>query len=460
MRTLLAFILAGLAGLNSATVDLSGHLPTLSASSEGGPRVLALLESNSLKETHSLFFSALSDLGFTLTFRVADDANIAIKKYGAYLYDHIILFSPSVEEFGGSLTVDQLVDFVDAGGNVLVAASDQTGDILREIAAESGFEADEEGAAVIDHLNFDVELDAAAGGKHTTVLADPANLIKSEEIVGKSGAKGAAPILYRGTGLIVDRQNPHVLEILTASSAAYSHKPDQAIKAYPHAVGKNTVLVAGLQAKNNARVVFSGSLDLFSDEFFIAAVTPSNGGQKRDQSGNQELAKALATWCFQRSGVLRVTGVNHHRVGEKSPPALFYTIKEDVVYTIGIEEYKNGKWIPYQAKDVQMEFHRIDPFVRLTLKPNDRGTFEGKFKIPDVYGVYQFKVDYLKAGMTRVVSTTEFSVRPLRHDQYERFIGSAFPYYASAFSMMFGVFLLSVVFLHCKEEEVGKKKTE
>ena len=134
-----------------------------------------------------------------------------------------------------------------------------------------------------------------------------------------------------------------------------------------------------------------------------------------------------------------------------------YTIKDDVVYTIDIEEYKGGKWIPFNGKDVQMEFHRIDPFVRVTLT-NNNGHLVGKFKIPDVYGVYQFKVDYVRTGLTRLFSTTQFSVRPLRHDQYERFIYSAYPYYASAFSMMFGVCIFSVVFLHFKDET--KPKTE
>ena len=46
---------------------------------------------------------------------------------------------------------------------------------------------------------------------------------------------------------------------------------------------------------------------------------------------------------------------------------------------------------------------------------------------------------------------------PLRHDKYERFIGQAYPYYASAFSMMAGVLVFSLVFLHYKEEDVVKK---
>lgn len=45
----------------------------------------------------------------------------------------------------------------------------------------------------------------------------------------------------------------------------------------------------------------------------------------------------------------------------------------------------------------------------------------------------------------------QVSVRPLQHTQYERFIPSAYPYYASAFSMMFGVFVFSFIFLHFKD---------
>ena len=39
-----------------------------------------------------------------------------------------------------------------------------------------------------------------------------------------------------------------------------------------------------------------------------------------------------------------------------------------------------------------MEFVRIDPFVRQTMI-NNKGTLTATFKIPDVYGVYQFKIN-------------------------------------------------------------------
>lgn len=50
-------------------------------------------------------------------------------------------------------------------------------------------------------------------------------------------------------------------------------------------------------------------------------------------------------------------------------------------------------------------------------------------------------------------SVSQVSVRPLQHMQYERYIPSAYPYYASVFSMMAGLFVFSIVFLHMKEKE-------
>jgi len=37
-------------------------------------------------------------------------------------------------------------------------------------------------------------------------------------------------------------------------------------------------------------------------------------------------------------------------------------------YSVEIEKLDDGKWIPFEADDVQLEFVRIDPFVRTTLK--------------------------------------------------------------------------------------------
>lgn len=63
-----------------------------------------------------------------------------------------------IVEFGGSVNVPEILSFIDNGGNVLVTAGARVGDALRDLAAECGFEYDEDKTAVIDHVNYDVVL--------------------------------------------------------------------------------------------------------------------------------------------------------------------------------------------------------------------------------------------------------------------------------------------------------------
>ncbi|GBM62824.1 Dolichyl-diphosphooligosaccharide--protein glycosyltransferase subunit [Araneus ventricosus] len=412
-----------------------------------GGQTLVLLDNLAIRETHSMFFKGLQDRGFQLTFKTADDPGLTLIKYGEYLFEHLIIFSPSVEEFGGNLNVKAITDFIDAGGNVLIGASSNVGDLIRELSNECGFEIDEEGTFVIDHLNYDAEDD----GKHTLIVADPENLINAPTVIG---SKNIAPLLFRGVGIISDQENSLILEVLSASSTAYCYNPDSKITEYPHAVGKNTLLISALQARNNARVVFSGSLDFFSDHFFQSGVQKVHGGKKHDKSGNEPLAKALTQWVFKETGVLRAGNITHHQKGESVAPEA-YTILDEVVYSIEVEILKNGEWVPFDTSDLQLEFVRIDPFVRTALKKKGK-KYVAEFKLPDVYGVYKFKVDYNRMGYTHLFETTQVSVRPLQHTQYERFIPSAYPYYLSSFSMMFGVFIFSFVFLYHKDHTKDK----
>ena len=80
--------------------------------------------------------------------------------------------------------------------------------------------------------------------------------------------------------MVADPDNPLVLSVLHASSTSYSYQTDVEVDDYPLAVGTNTLLVAALQARNNARVVFIGSLDFFSDEFFTSGVQKIGSSKK------------------------------------------------------------------------------------------------------------------------------------------------------------------------------------
>lgn len=378
-----------------------------------------------------------------MTIRTSDDPSLKNFKYGERLYENLVLLSPSVEEFGGDLSVSEITEFVDRGGNLLVACSTYTTDTIRDLASEMGVEVDEEAASLIDHINYDKNDE----GMHTLVVSPAENLINAKVIVGESGV--GSPLLYRGTGLLVDRNNQLIIPVLTASATAYSHRTDLAINQPPHAMGRSTVLIAALQARNNARVIISGSLEFFSDRFFKASVqTPT--GESHPLSGNRLLAESLTDWVFGESGVLRSGNVHHHLQGSSVTPSL-YTIKQHVEFNIELEEKVRGEWLPYKANDVQLQVVRIDPFVRVYLRPSSGVWHRASFQLPDVYGVYKFEVHHHRLGYTRIHSVNQVSIRPLEHTEYERFILSAYPYYASAFSMMASCFLFAFVFLHYKE---------
>jgi len=96
----------------------------------------------------------------------------------------------------------------------------------------------------------------------------------------------------------------------------------------------------------------------------------------------------------------------------------------------------------------------LDPYVRKHLKADNNGKFSLTFTLPDVYGIFTFQVDYHREGYTNLFVDTKVQVRPFRHNEYERFIASAFPYYAATFSMLLGIFLFSLVFLYHKDQKV------
>ena len=54
----------------------------------------------------------------------------------------------------------------------------------------------------------------------------------------------------------------------------------------------------------------------------------------------------------------------------------------------------------------------------LTCTQNKNGLLYAKFKAPDVYGVFQFKIDYKRTGYTFIDSHTQVVVRPLLHTQF------------------------------------------
>jgi len=160
-------------------------------------------------------------------------------------------------------------------------------------------------------------------------------------------------------------------------------------------------------------------------------------------------------WVFQERGRLRASKLTHHAVGSSIINPRSYRIKDEIEFSLLIEEYDGSKqaWVPFTSNDVQLEFTMIDPYIRLNLAHNGAGIYSVKFTLPDVYGVFKFVINYHRLGYTNLELSEQVSVHPFRHNDYERFIVAAYPYYASAFSMMAGFFLFGIVYLYTRDDK-------
>ncbi|KAL2521106.1 Dolichyl-diphosphooligosaccharide--protein glycosyltransferase 48 kDa subunit [Forsythia ovata] len=309
--TVLLLILNLLSFLPFLTISFSPDHPT-------DRRILVLLDDLALKSSHSIFFTSLQSRGFDLDFKLADDPSIAVKRYGQYLYDGLILFSPSTDRFGGSLDLEGVLDFVDSGHDLILAADTSASDLIRSVAAECGVDFDEDPSAmVIDHTGYAV---SQIEGDHTLIAAD--DFVQSGVILGST--KIEAPVLFKGTGHSLNPDNSLVLKILSASSSAYSANPASKLSNPP--------------ARNNARIIISGSLDLFSNRLFRSGVQKAGSSYKYEKSGNEQFVTELSKWVFHERGHLKAVNLKHNKVGGTDEPSM-YRINDDLEFSVEIYEW-------------------------------------------------------------------------------------------------------------------------
>ncbi|GAB5353013.1 hypothetical protein AAMO2058_000002000 [Amorphochlora amoebiformis] len=403
---------------------------------------LVILDDPTVPQYHSIFFRNLKNRGHKVTFVSAKDRTLRLGKYGKYDYDNVILFSPQTEDFGGDFDVDHLVEFVESGRNALVIVDDDPTESNREFANECGVDFHKSGNMVIDHVSHD---SAADDGLHTRVIAQihPEAFPLLKKPISN-------PILYTGIAHTLNQQADLLTQVLTGGPSSYSSSPGTQAK-NPQSLAEKTALVTAVQSRSSARILFAGSQDFFSNSFFNAVpVTDSATGKVYEKSGNEEFSQAITKWVFGEVGLFRAVNFTHKKLGseELNPPV--YTVKNDVVVNVVLQEYiaSSDSWEPYKADDVQLEFTMLDPYIRTFMQYKSDGMYEATFKAPDRYGCFKFIVDYQRRGYTPIKIVEQISLRPFRHDEYERFLGVAYPYYASAFSMMAGFFVFGIYFLY------------
>lgn len=379
------------------------------------------------KQSHSTLIKIVEDLGHQLVIKSADDNTLKLSKYGDYLYDDIMVFCPQGEVFRGNTMVKDILEFIDAGHNVLLVGSNSPGARINELARGVGFEF-----------------------KETSSNRDYSNtkLNQIPHLVGDITQYPSQSFQYSGTQLKM-LDDELTMAVLLNNAPVDDMRPESVSKYLTN------VLIGAMQARNNARVIVSGSAAFFSDTSYEA------------KPANKHLTIEIIKWLLKEKSLLRYSDVKHRKLNLDNNPETTdiatqthfegYTIMDEIEYNIKIEIFQDKQWKPYDGDDVQLEFVRIDPFVRQTMQRQANGVYISKFKVPDVYGVYKFQVDYKKKGLTWLFSSTQVSVRPLRHNEYERFIFSAYPYYLSAFLMMVYLYIFSFVYLYQQKDKRSNK---
>lgn len=148
---------------------------------------------------------------------------------------------------------------------------------------------------------------------------------------------GIPPVWFSGAPHALGN-SPYLVPILRASATSFAadSTDDVGASAILEAAekigeglwaGSHLGLVTGFQTTQNSRVVFAGSIDLFSDAYARKALPDGL------PSGNAQLARDVAAWAFQESKVLRIDRTEHHRVNEAEAPEM-YTIGDEIVCRI------------------------------------------------------------------------------------------------------------------------------
>ncbi|GAA5916312.1 dolichyl-diphosphooligosaccharide-protein glycotransferase [Sporobolomyces salmoneus] len=394
--------------------------------------VLAAVDAGVDPTHYSTFWRTLEDIGYAVDVQPYEAAGVKLRQLEDRV-EHIIILGSSSKGLPAELSPQRLSSLVNAGTNVLLALLPTTSDVWRDYAREFEIDMADRGSQAVDFFNYDLESD---DGSHTSLVLPLSNV--PTPFVSSSTRTGP-PVLYKGALHAIGR-NPLLRPILIPPSTTFSAQPDSVLEDLKY-YGSQSAVVSGFQARNNARITVVGSLDFFTDEAASSSIKTDKS--LYPESGNSAFALDLARWTFGASGQRRVVAVRHGIAGGELSNPSTYRVKDELHYVLDVET--SEKEAP---EDLQLEFTMLDPHLRIPLENRQISAkirrYEATFTIPDRHGVFTLRVDHRRHGWANIETTTVVSVTPPRHDEYERFIRGAAPYYGGALSVSIG--LLAFVF--------------
>lgn len=457
------------------------------AASATGNRVLVLADEPS---AYSKWVDGLHERGYSVAVHKADQPpEHGLYAYGERKYDHVALFAPAMKEFPADMPAQALVAFLQDGGNMLVALSSELSETWRAFAREFGLEFAQRETMLVDHFGYEKRIDR---GDHAAVkLCGASALPRGGPLdlpVFRESTRqqcNATPFVYRGVAHWVG-PNPLAFSLIAPPLSSYETDVPQIsgsgaqwtasgidaieplyearaplVGADAYTADATASLASALQLRDNsARATFVGSTEVF--------------GRLYAPGVQRAVIDDLVAWTFQEYGVLAVERTAHERVAvdahdvrpeyEEEPGAAhMYRIKDSVVFSIDVSAF-DGEWKPAPRDlDLQVSFVMLDPYVTASLRATETvggarpaTRYEAQLRLPDRHGVFSFKVNWKRHGLSYILTSDNVPVRPYNHDEYPRMLSSSWPYVSGAFSTIAAFVVFVAVWLYLSD---GKSKT-
>lgn len=391
-------------------------------------------------DEYSEFFSGLKSLAGDgdVEFKAVDDESVELLAFGSELkYDILVLLPVKPKSLGPRLTSKKLLNYFEKGGNVLaVTTPASVPESLREFASQLDIFISPRGYELTDHF-------VGTGDKDQDIPVGSDNWSSESSVI-----TNPSELSFNGNGAYLGNSEL-VIPILNAPSTSYIYdaREDDDYMGIPWVQGNQISLAAGLQSLSNSRFSWVGDIDLF----------------KNSASDSAKLfVKDLASWTGQEKGVITAHSVENYIVNASSVEyqndKKLYEMKKDVHYEITFSKWDGEKWGPYEASDIQLEYVMLDPYYRINLekiRDNEDSTVYGTtFKTADQYGMFTFKIDYKRPGLSFIEEREIVTVRHTANDEWPRSweITNSWIYFASITSVIAGWILFVIFYLYSSEK--------
>lgn len=330
------------------------------------------------------------------------------------------------------MTPAQLVEFVDDGGGIFLAADQSASTAVRGLAHDLGVDLAEPGARIEDRSSHAVgKIKGQALGPETLVTT------RVREVLRALPGGAQAPLLYRGTSLSVapDVEQRATVVVSAEDAARLVADDGREIETAQESLG--LVAVAN-RPRGSGRAAVVGSLDALKDALFppISVVRPDSEDDELVGPSNRNVFRTLAAWALGTSGTLRIASFetlaeaadlstsslpNQAVLHAGSRLRIVAALEEKRLVTSRPKPGVPGSvphgptWNAYVSNAVRLEIEGPEtasvPFrLELETQGLPTGRLYARVAVPGTPGKYAWVVHHEREGFTSVRETFPFEV--------------------------------------------------